>query len=90
MNETGVRPPILQFLRSLPGNRFQSANSTLGLPGVTSSEVNAATNRFINTGSTPTTYDAAGNITTDTKFRNLNFSYDANGRMTFAEHADHT
>src|SRR6266496_653360 len=90
MNETGVRPPILQFLRSLPGNRFQSANSTLGLPGVTSSEVNAATNRFINTGSTPTTYDAAVNITTDTKFRNLNFSYDANGRMTFAEHADHT
>jgi len=72
------------------GNRFQSANTTLGLPAVTSSDINAATNRFINTGSTPTTYDAAGNITTDTKFRNLNYAYDANGRMTFAEHTDHT
>jgi len=49
------------------GNRFQSANTTLGLPAVSSSEINAATNRFINSGSTPTTYDAAGNITTDDK-----------------------
>jgi RHS repeat-associated protein len=71
------------------GNRFQSANSTLGLPAVSSSEINAATNRFINSGSTPTTYDAAGNITTDTKFRGMNYSYDANGRMTFAETANH-
>ena len=50
-------------------NRFQSANSALGLPAVSSSDINASTNRFINSGSTPTTYDAAGNITRDTKFR---------------------
>jgi RHS repeat-associated protein len=72
------------------GNRFQSANTTLGLPAVSSSEVVASTNRFINSGSTPTTYDAAGNITTDTKFRGMNYSYDANGRMTFAETTAHS
>ncbi|MFZ0751281.1 MAG: DUF4214 domain-containing protein, partial [Pyrinomonadaceae bacterium] len=65
-------------------NRFQSANSTLGLIGVSSSEVVASTNRFINSGSTPTTYDASGNITQDTKFRSMNYAYDANGRQTSA------
>ncbi len=42
------------------GNRFQSANTTLGLPAVSSSEIDTSTNRFINSGSTPTTYDPAG------------------------------
>jgi RHS repeat-associated protein len=70
------------------GNRFQSANSTLGLIGVSSSEIDAATNRFITTGSTPTTYDAAGNITTDTKFRGMNYQYDANGRLTYSYSTD--
>lgn len=72
------------------GNRFQSANATLGLPAVSASEISAATNRFISTGSTPTTYDAAGNITTDTKFRNLKYDYDANGRMTASKLLDNT
>lgn len=63
------------------GNRLQSANSTLGLPAVASSEINAATNRLTTSGATPTSYDAAGNITTDTKFRNLKYEYDANGRQ---------
>lgn len=71
------------------GNRFQNANSPLGLIGVSSSEIDASTNRFINSGSTPTTYDAAGNITVDTKFRNLNYGYDANGRMTSAASNDY-
>jgi RHS repeat-associated protein len=66
------------------GNRFQSANATLGLPAVTSSEIVAATNRFISNGAYPTTYDAAGNITQDMKFRGMTYSYDANGRMTSA------
>lgn len=64
------------------GNRFQSANATLGLPAITSSEITATTNRFINSGSTPTTYDASGNITQDTKFRGMTYTYDANGRQT--------
>ena len=70
------------------GNRFQSANSTLNVSAISSSEINAATNRFINTGSTPTTYDAAGNIKQDTKFRGLKYDYDANGRQTTVKLAD--
>ena len=70
------------------GNRRQSANSTLGLQAISSSEINSATNRFINSGSTPTTYDAAGNITIDTKFRSLKYDYDANGRQTAAKLLD--
>jgi RHS repeat-associated protein len=72
------------------GNRFQSANTPLGLPAVSASEINAATNRFIASGSTPTTYDAAGNISIDTKFRGLKYDYDANGRQTAAKLLDDT
>jgi RHS repeat-associated protein len=72
------------------GNRFQSANSTLALPAVSSSDINASTNRFITSGSTPTTYDAAGNITQDTKFRGLTYAYDANGRQTSASNGTWT
>src|SRR5207248_259390 len=36
------------------------------------------------------TYDAAGNITIDTKFRNLKYEYDANGRQTAAKLLDNT
>ena len=72
------------------GNRSQSANTTLGLQAVSSSEILAATNRFIATGSTPTTYDEAGNITTDTKFRGLKYEYDANGRQSEVKALDDT
>jgi YD repeat-containing protein len=66
------------------GNRFQSGsgNSGVNYTSVLGSEIDAATNRFITSGSTPTTYDAAGNITTDTKFRSRKYDYDANGRQT--------
>lgn len=72
------------------GNRFQTANSTLGLQTVSSTEIVASTNRFIATGSTPTTYDEAGNITTDTKFRSLKYFYDANGRQNEVKALDDT
>jgi RHS repeat-associated protein len=36
-------------------------------------------------GTTPTTYDGGGDITQDTKFRQMNYRYDANSRQTFAE-----
>ena len=78
------------YTYDLHGNRFQNANSTLGLQSVSSSEINAASNRFINSGSTPTSYDAAGNITTDTKFRNLKYDYDANGRQSAVKLLDNT
>jgi RHS repeat-associated protein len=66
------------------GNRFQSgstANFGVGFVPVVTSDINPVTNRFIQTGSTPTTYDEAGNITGDGKFRNLYYSYDANNRV---------
>lgn len=72
------------------GNRFQSANATLGLPAVSASEITKATNRFIGTGATPTTYDESGNIKQDTKFRNLKYDYDANGRQITAKLANDT
>jgi RHS repeat-associated protein len=72
------------------GNRAQSANSTLGLGAISLSEYDAGTNRFIATGSTPTTYDASGNITNDTKFRGLSYTYDANGRQTSASNGGWT
>src|SRR6476659_7576691 len=78
------------------GNRFQSGagNTGVGFTPVVSSDISATTNRFISTGSTPITYDAAGNITQDLKFRidpqadGMNYTYDANGRQITAASTD--
>src|SRR5256885_7228275 len=73
------------------GNRFQyQQNTNLSYTTVQPSEITASTNRFISSGQTPIQYDAAGNITTDQKFRGMNYSYDANNRQTLAEKTDHT
>ena len=74
------------------GNRFQSGNGNTGVNyiSVLAGDMDAATNRFIAGGSTPTTYDAAGNITIDTKFRGLKYDYDANGRQSAAKLLDNT
>ena len=84
---TGAAPTWQQqFTYDRYGNRFQSGsgNSGMSYVSVVSSDITATTNRFISTGSTPTTYDAAGNITQDTKFRSMNYTYDANGRQISA------
>lgn len=64
------------------GNRFQSGSGNFGVPFTTvvSGDITASTNRFITSGSTPVTYDNAGNITQDAKFRFMNYTYDANSR----------
>jgi hypothetical protein len=75
------------------GNRMQSGgtdNFGVGFVSVTGSDIDAATNRFITSGATPTTYDAGGNITQDTKFRNYKYEYDANNRQTAVKLADNT
>jgi hypothetical protein len=83
---TGATPSWKQeFTHDRYGNRFQSdTTNNFGVPFTTvvSGDINANTNRFISTGSTPISYDAAGNITQDAKFRFLNYSYDATGRQT--------
>lgn len=84
---TGSTPSWKQeFTYDRFGNRFQSGsgNTGVGFTPVVSSDITAATNRFITSGSTPVTYDAAGNITQDAKFRFMNYTYDANGRQTAA------
>ena len=80
------------------GNRFQSGstdNFGVFFTSVTSSDIDASTNRFIAGGSTPTTYDLAGNITQDMKFRlsgslGMKYDYDANSRQTAAKLSDNT
>src|SRR5205807_4063101 len=70
------------------GNKHQSANSTLGLPPISSTDYDSANNnRFA---PSVASYDPAGNILSDAKFRGLNYNYDANGHQTIAEHLDHT
>ena len=81
---TGSSPTWKQeFTYDRYGNRFQSGsgNTPLNYTPVVSSDITASTNRFITSGSTPVTYDAAGNITQDAKFRFLNYTYDAEGRQ---------
>jgi RHS repeat-associated protein len=73
------------------GNRMQyQGNSNVSYTPVQAADYNSDRNRFIETGATPMEYDAAGNITKDEKFRDRNYSYDANGRMLAAEHTDHS
>ena len=73
-----------QFTYDRFGNRFQSGSANSVIPAYTtvvSSDIDANTNRFITSGSTPVTYDNAGNILQDAKFRMLNYTYDANNRQ---------
>jgi RHS repeat-associated protein len=80
------------------GNRQQSGstdNAGIAFVPVTSSDINAGSNRFISTGSTPVTYDNSGNITQDMKFRmsgslGMKYEYDANGRQATAKLSDDT
>lgn len=70
------------------GNMYRKAanNGTAGqenpLPytPIEDSHISKSTNRLTSS----TAYDEAGNVVTDNKFRNLNFGYDANGRMVKA------
>ncbi len=93
---TGSTPSWKQeFTYDRYGNRFQSGSgNTIGFTPVVSSDISASTNRFVSGGATPITYDAAGNITQDKKFRldpqgdGMNYTYDANGRQITAAGTD--
>lgn len=47
-------------------------------------DISNSTNRF----TTGTTYDEAGEVVTDNKFRGMGFAYDANGRVVKATKAN--
>lgn len=70
------------------GNRYQKQAQNSGNPftqiWVETSHVDQATNRF----STGVTYDATGNVTVDSKFRNRKFAYDANNRQKQSKNLD--
>ncbi len=68
------------------GNRFQSGsgNSGVSYSPVLSTDIDSATNHFIASGNTPISYDAAGNITSDMRFRGMTYGYDANNRQISA------
>lgn len=88
---TGSTPSWKQeFTYDRYGNRFQSGsgNTGVGFTPVVSSDITATSNRLISSGSTPVTYDAAGNITQDSKFRFMNYTYDANSRQLSAAALD--
>jgi RHS repeat-associated protein len=69
------------------GNLYRKAgsNPTTGqqnpLPTnwIEDEQIDKSKNQFLSW--TGVTYNEAGQVTTDTKFRNMNFGYDANGRM---------
>ncbi|MGB7925166.1 MAG: peptidoglycan DD-metalloendopeptidase family protein, partial [Pyrinomonadaceae bacterium] len=61
------------------GNRYQGAGQ--GSIPVAWEDVDRTRNRYVSTGSTLMIYDGAGNLTIDQKFRGLQYTYDANGRM---------
>jgi RHS repeat-associated protein len=72
------------------GNRYQKQAQNGDNPftqiWVETSHVDQATNRF-NTG---VTYDNAGNVTIDSKFRNRKFEYDANNRQKQSRNLDNS
>jgi RHS repeat-associated protein len=73
------------------GNLYRKAASNpttgqanpLAYTPIEDADISKATNRF----ATGTTYDDAGNVTTDNKFRTMSFAYDANGRQVKATRA---
>lgn len=61
------------------GNRYQYQNNlNLSYVPVLPSDVDTTRNRL----TTGTTYDAAGDVVSDSKFRSRHYAYDANGRLT--------
>lgn len=72
------------------GNRYQKQAQNSGNPftqkWVEAGQIDQTSNRF----SSGVTYDDAGNITVDSKFRNLQFQYDANNRQKQSANVDGT
>jgi RHS repeat-associated protein len=79
---------LANYEYDLFGNRYQKAAQNGGNPFtqkfVETGDVDQATNRF----AANVTYDSAGNIITDSKFRNLKFQYDANNRQKQSSNLD--
>ncbi|HJT29925.1 MAG TPA: RHS repeat-associated core domain-containing protein [Pyrinomonadaceae bacterium] len=79
--DNGQQSYLVQYDYDVFGNRYQkqsrNANNPFVQVWVEDNEIDKATNRL----STGAIYDNAGNVTTDSKFRNRKFQYDANNRQ---------
>lgn len=70
--------------RKNTSNPTAGQQTPLAYTPIEDADISKATNRF----TTNTTYDEAGNVVTDNKFRSMSFAYDANGRMVKATKAN--
>jgi RHS repeat-associated protein len=79
---------LLNYNYDVFGNRYQYQSQNGSNPfapvWVESGQISQTTNRF----NSSVTYDDAGNITVDSKFRNLQFQYDANNRQKQSSNLD--
>lgn len=86
--DNNQRSYLVNYDYDVFGNRYQkqTQNSDNPFPQVwvEDTQIDQNTNRF-NTG---VTYDAAGNVLVDSKFRNLKFEYDANNRQKESRNLD--
>ncbi|HKV37219.1 MAG TPA: RHS repeat-associated core domain-containing protein [Pyrinomonadaceae bacterium] len=88
--DNSVQSYLVNYDYDVFGNRYLKQAQNGGNPftqiWVETADVNQATNRF----SAGATYDAAGNVTNDSKFRNRKFQYDANNRQKQSRNLDDT
>lgn len=70
--------------RKVANNPAAGQQTPLPFSPVENQDINKANNRF----ATDTTYNEAGQVVTDAKFRGMNFHYDANGRQVKATKAN--
>jgi RHS repeat-associated protein len=81
---------LVNYDYDLFGNRYQKQSRNNGNPfaqiWTEDSDITQPTNRFASN----VTYDYAGNITVDSKFRQLKFQYDANNRQKQSSNLDDT
>ena len=88
--DNGAQSWLINYNYDVFGNRYQNQSQNGSNPfspvWVESGQISQTTNRF-NSG---VTYDDAGNITVDSKFRNLQFQYDANNRQKQSSNLDNS
>ncbi|MFN6964692.1 MAG: RHS repeat domain-containing protein [Pyrinomonadaceae bacterium] len=72
--------------RKADNNQTTGQENPLPYTAIEDADISKQTNRF----TAQTTYDDAGNVIQDSKFRGVNLSYDANGRVSRSTSADNT
>ncbi len=81
---------LINYDYDLFGNRYQKQSRNAGNPfaqiWTEDSDINQLTNRLANS----VTYDDAGNVLTDQKYRQFKFQYDANNRQKQSSNLDDT